>query len=198
MAQYYQWDGDTVEQLYCAGALHDIGKLMVSRDVLEKPGKLDQQEYQHIQSHAYETYRLLSRLYGAEQMTEWAANHHEKLNGKGYPFGKTAEQLDEKSRLLACLDIYQALTEDRPYKAGMPHSKAITILRELADKGELDSTITEDIDRVFRREKEELSEIRTALFQCKVCGQIYEGDTMPDHYRCPVCGQPETAFLRLR
>ncbi len=198
MAQYYQWDGDTVEQLYCAGALHDIGKLMVSRDVLEKPGKLDQQEYQHIQSHAYETYRLLSRLYGAEQMTEWAANHHEKLNGKGYPFGKTAEQLDEKSRLLACLDIYQALTEDRPYKAGMPHSKAIAILRELADKGELDSTITEDIDRVFRREKEELSEIRTALFQCKVCGQIYEGDTMPDHYRCPVCGQPETAFLRLR
>lgn len=198
MAQYYQWDGDTVEQLYCAGALHDIGKLMVSRDVLEKPGKLDQQEYQHIQSHAYETYRLLSRLYGAEQMTEWAANHHEKLNGKGYPFGKTAEQLDEKSRLLACLDIYQALTEDRPYKAGMPHSKAIAILRELADKGELDSTITEDIDRVFRREKEELSEIHTALFQCKVCGQIYEGDTMPDHYRCPVCGQPETAFLRLR
>ena len=198
MAQYYQWDGDTVEQIYCAGALHDIGKLMVSRDVLEKPGKLDQQEYQHIQSHAYETYRLLSRLYGAEQMTEWASNHHEKLNGKGYPFGKTAEQLDEKSRLLACLDIYQALTEDRPYKAGMPHSKAMTILRELVDKGELDGTITEDIDRVFHHEEEEMSEIQTALFQCKVCGQIYEGDTMPDHYYCPVCGRPETAFLRLR
>lgn len=198
MAQYYQWDGDIVEQIYCAGALHDIGKLMVSRDVLEKPGKLDQQEYQHIQSHAYETYRLLSHLYGAEQITQWASNHHEKLNGKGYPFGKTAEQLDKKSRLLACLDIYQALTEDRPYKAGMPHSKAIAILRELVDKGELDREITEDIDRVFRCEDGAVSEIRTALFQCKVCGQIYEGDTMPDQYRCPVCGQPETAFLRLR
>ena len=80
----------------------------------------------------------------------------------------------------------------------MPHSKAIAILRELVDKGELDREITEDIDRVFHCEDGAVSEIRTALFQCKVCGQIYEGDTMPDQYRCPVCGQPETAFLRLR
>lgn len=198
MARYYQWDDTTAEQLYCAGALHDIGKLMVERDVLEKPGKLDQREYQHIQSHAFETHRLLSALRGMEDITRWASNHHEKLNGKGYPFGLTAQELDQKSRLLACLDIYQALTEDRPYKAGMSHAKAISILREMAEKGELDSTITEDIDRAFHTENREDAAPTTALFQCNVCGHIYEGDTMPNHYECPVCGQPETAFLRLR
>lgn len=198
MAHHYGWDEDTVEQITCAGALHDIGKLMVDRDVLEKPGRLDQREYQHIQSHAYETYRLLSQLGGMEQLTQWASNHHEKLNGQGYPFGKTAYELDEKSRLLACLDIYQALTEDRPYKAGMTHNKAISILREMAEKGELDGAITEDIDRVFHHEGFEIPDTHTALFQCNVCGHIYEGDTVPAHYICPVCGQKETAFLRLR
>ena len=198
MARYYRWEDTEAEQLYCAGALHDIGKLMVERDVLEKPGKLDQREYQHIQSHAYETYRLLSSLRSMEDITRWASNHHEKLNGKGYPFGLTAQELDQKSRLLACLDIYQALTEDRPYKAGMTHTKAISILREMAEKGELDSAITEDIDRAFHTEDGEESAPATALFQCNVCGHIYEGDTMPERYECPVCGQRETAFLRLR
>ena len=198
MARYYGWDEETVELICCAGALHDIGKLMVERNVLEKPGRLDQREYQHIQSHAYETYRLLSQLDGMQQLTQWASNHHEKLNGQGYPFGLTGEKLDEKSRLLACLDIYQALTEDRPYKAGMPHSKAISILREMAEKGELDSAITEDIDHAFHTGGAEEAAPATALFQCKVCGHIYEGDTIPERYECPVCGQPETSFLRLR
>ncbi len=198
MARYYDWGEKTAEQLYCAGALHDIGKLLVKKDVLEKPGKLDQEEYKHIQSHAYETFRLLSKLEGLGQITDWASFHHEKLNGKGYPFGKTAEELDEKARLLACLDIYQALTEDRPYKAGMSHQKAVSILQELAEKGELDSRIVQDIGRVFHLENEEQDSGSTALFQCPVCGYIYEGDVVPKGYVCPVCGQPETAFLRIK
>ena len=198
MARYYRWEEDTAEQIYFAGALHDIGKLMVDRDVLEKPGKLDQKEYQHIQSHAYQTFCLLSGLEGLGNITSWASRHHEKLNGAGYPFGLSAAQLDEKSRLLACLDIYQALTEDRPYKAGMSHQKAMSILEELAEKGELDGRITRDIGVVFYREDETDEETPTALFQCPVCGHIYKGDTMPEKYDCPVCGQPETAFLRLR
>ena len=197
MARYYGWDDELTHQLYCAGALHDIGKLLVDRDVLEKPGKLDQREYQHIQSHAYETFRLLSRLSVLDPVTRWASYHHEKLNGKGYPFGLTEKDLDEQSRLLACLDIYQALTEDRPYKAGMSHGKAISILREMAEKGELDEKITEDIDRVFRTGEESSGEKCTALFQCKVCGHICEDDALPDGYVCPVCGQNATAFLRI-
>ncbi len=198
MAQHYGWNEKICDEIYCAGALHDIGKLMVSRDVLEKPGKLDQEEYRHIQTHVYETYRLLSKMGGAEKITQWASFHHEKLNGKGYPFGKTAEELDEKARLLACLDIYQALTEDRPYKAGMQHKKAISIMKELAEKGELDSAVIEEIDKVFVRGEEEEAESTLALFQCPVCAHIYEGDVLPENYVCPVCGQPNTAFLRIK
>ena len=121
-----------------AGALHDIGKLFVDIEVLEKPGRLDEEEYKHIQSHAYETYRLLSKIEGFEDIRDWASYHHEKLNGKGYPFGLTEEEMSQEMRLLACLDIYQALTEDRPYKAGMSHGKTIGILYELAEKGDLD------------------------------------------------------------
>lgn len=145
MAQYYEYDEQTTAQLYLAGALHDIGKLLVRLDILEKPDRLEKEEYRHIQSHAYETWRLLSKVPGLETVTAWAANHHEKLNGTGYPFGKRAEELGEKERLMACLDIYQALTEERPYKAGMPHAKVICILREMAEKQELDAKIVEDI-----------------------------------------------------
>ena len=101
-------------------------------------------------------------------------------------------------RLLACLDIYQALTEDRPYKAGMTHAKAISILRELCDKGELDLSLTEAIDKVFGAENKLEEYAKEALFQCPACGFIYEGDVVPKGYECPVCGQPEHRFYRIQ
>lgn len=84
MAKLYGYDELHTEKMYMAGALHDIGKLFVDVEVLEKPGRLDEEEYKHIQSHAYETYRLLSKIDGFEEIRDWAAYHHEKLNGKGY------------------------------------------------------------------------------------------------------------------
>ena len=199
MAGHYDLTPAKTEKLYMAGALHDIGKLLVDIEVLEKPGKLDENEYRHIQSHAYETYRLLSKIDGFEEIRDWASYHHEKLNGKGYPFGITADDMTFEMRLLACLDIYQALTEDRPYKAGMHHKKAISILFELAEKGELDANIIKDIDSVFLDDNDASNVIeKTALFQCPVCGHIYEGDVVPTGYQCPVCGQPEHKFYRIQ
>lgn len=198
MARHLGYEEERVEMLYMAGAFHDIGKLFVNKDILEKPGRLNDEEYLHIQSHAYETYRLLSKIAGFAKIRDWASFHHEKLNGKGYPFGKRAEELTEETRLLACLDIYQALTEDRPYKSGMSHSKAISILRELAEREELDAGIVEEIDKVFGMEKESREMFRTALFQCPACGYIYEGDVVPNGYECPVCGQPEHRFYRIQ
>lgn len=198
MAVYLGYDKEQMKMLYMAGALHDIGKLFVHKDVLEKPGRLDEAEYLHIQSHAYETYRLLGKVDGFAQIRDWASYHHEKLNGKGYPFGKCKEELTEEMRLLACLDIYQALTEDRPYKAGMTHAKAISILRELCDKGELDLSLTEAIDKVFGAENKLEEYAKEALFQCPACGFIYEGDVVPKGYECPVCGQPEHRFYRIQ
>lgn len=198
MANYYGFEQEKILKLYMAGALHDIGKLFVHNEVLEKPGRLDETEYQYIQSHAYETYRLLSKIDGLQEVCDWAAYHHEKLNGKGYPFGKSADELDHEMRLLSCLDVYQALTEDRPYKAGMTHAKAVSILSELVEKGEMDEAIVRDIDIVFSDGNDEADNSKTALFQCKVCGYIYEGDVVPTGYICPVCGQPEYRFYRMK
>ncbi len=199
MAGFYHYDQERASELYLAGALHDIGKLMVDLDVLEKPGRLTQKEYQHIQAHAYETWCLLSKVPGLKRVARWASCHHEKLDGTGYPFRKAAQELGEEERLLACLDIYQALTEDRPYKAGMSHEKAVGILREMAGKRELDGRIVEDIAEVFAGQEtgEEADKKRTALFQCPVCGYIHEEDVVPDGFSCPVCRQEGTSFARI-
>ena len=198
MANYLEYNEDQIDMFYLAGALHDIGKLFVNKDILEKPGRLNDEEYSHIQSHAYETYRLLSKIKGFEEIRDLASFHHEKLNGKGYPFGKCADELSKEVRLMACLDIYQALTEDRPYKAGMSHTKALSILREMSEKGELDTELVEAIDKVFGAECLEQETLTTALFQCPACGYIYEGDVIPNGYECPVCGQPDHHFYRIQ
>lgn len=149
MGAYYGENENVQTQLYLAGALHDIGKLIIDKDVLEKPAKLTEQEFQHIQTHAYATYDVLRKIKGFEEITNWASLHHEKLDGTGYPFGKTAEELSQKERLLGCLDIYQALTEERPYKNRLPHKQAIEIMRNMVSMGKIDGKIVEDLQAVF-------------------------------------------------
>lgn len=153
MAVFYNYDEEKQAKLYFAGAVHDIGKLVVDSRILEKPGKLTRDEYNDIKNHADYTYELLSPIHGLEEITLWASNHHEKLNGTGYPNGKSAVDLSKEERLLACLDIYQALTEKRPYKDGMSHGQAIAILNDMCVNGELDSQITQDIDYVFQQNR---------------------------------------------
>ena len=75
--------------------------------------------------------------------------HHEKLDGTGYPFGKTADELNRQERIMACIDIYQALTESRPYKSGMTHEAACEILENMVQKGWIDGEITEQIKKCF-------------------------------------------------
>ena len=149
MANHYGFDHEKTTRLYLAGALHDIGKLLVSNDILEKPGKLTDDEFSAMKDHASATRYVLRLVKGIPDVVRWASNHHEKLNGKGYPRGLTAEELSFEERLMACVDIYQALTEQRPYKDGMSHEKTISIMQDMADKGEIDAAIVQDMDRVM-------------------------------------------------
>ncbi|MEG1108005.1 MAG: HD domain-containing phosphohydrolase [Oscillospiraceae bacterium] len=149
MAKFYGYDRQTCQKLYLAGAVHDVGKLVVANDVLEKPGKLSPQEFEYVQTHVWYTYIILSQIKGFEDITSWASNHHEKLNGRGYPFGKTAAELGKNERMLACLDVYQALREKRSYKLPLPHEETMKILRGMVADGSLDGEIVEDIDQVF-------------------------------------------------
>lgn len=151
MADYYELDFDKKLKLEIAAGLHDIGKLAVPNTILDSPQKLTNDEFAIIKKHPYYTRLALTEIEGFEDITEWASNHHEKLNGKGYPFGKMAKDLDFESRLIACLDIYEALTEERPYRRVLAHEESMEILNKMKDDGFIDSTITEDINYVFSR-----------------------------------------------
>ena len=149
MCEFYNYDEDTTLKFYMAAGLHDLGKLTVDTAILEKPDKLTTEEFDHIKTHAYQTYKILSKIKNIDDITCWASYHHERLDGKGYPFGKTADELDEKCRLMACLDIYQALREERPYKHGFTHEKAISILHGMVNSGFIDGKIVNDLDKAF-------------------------------------------------
>ncbi len=151
MATYYGFSPDKRTKYYLAGALHDIGKLMISNSILQKPAKLNDYEYELMKQHAYYTYDILKHIRKKEMadIMLWASHHHEKLNGEGYPFGLTGDQLSHEEKLMTCCDIYQALTEERAYKDGFPHSKAISIMRDMVIKGEIDNGIVNAMDSVF-------------------------------------------------
>ena len=126
-----------------AGYLHDVGKLVVPRAILEKPGKLTSEEFNVIKEHPYYTRLVLKDIDGFEEITNWASLHHEKLDGNGYPFHFNAQQLDLGSRIMAVADIFSAITEVRPYREGMKRDKAIQVLQEDVAKGAICSHIVD-------------------------------------------------------
>ena len=126
-----------------AGYLHDIGKLKIPNEVLEKPGKLTEAEFNVIKEHAYYTWLLLKDVNGFGQIADWASLHHEKLNGNGYPFHLKGEQLPLGARIMTVADIFSALTEDRPYRKSMEKEQVIAILREDAQRELLSQRLVE-------------------------------------------------------
>jgi HD-GYP domain-containing protein (c-di-GMP phosphodiesterase class II) len=146
MGKYYQYELQELTELYLAASLHDLGKLAVPSDILEKPGKLSDEEFEIIKKHVYLTWELLNEVEGFETICKWASNHHEKLDGSGYPFGKKASELDFNSRLLTCLDLYQAVSEERPYHSRRNHGDTMLILYEMSNAGKIDRDIVKDLD----------------------------------------------------
>lgn len=126
---------DECKMMNIAGNLHDIGKLAIPREILEKQDKLEPAEYDVIRSHSYYTYRLLKPVEGFGEITQWAAYHHEKLNGRGYPFRLEAHSLSLGARIMAVADIFTAITEDRPYRTGMPKERAEAVLTSMVNSG---------------------------------------------------------------
>lgn len=153
MSDIYRFSYDEKIKLIIAAKLHDIGKLAIPNSILDKPGKLSDEEMFIVQKHAYYTKACLEKIKGFEKITEWASNHHEKLNGKGYPLGICNRNLDFNSRLMGCLDIYQALTEERPYRKSLSHREAVYILKDMVKDNLIDKSIVEDINEVFHNHK---------------------------------------------
>jgi len=149
MAGYYGYSKEDKAALFLASSLHDIGKIAVPVEVLEKNGPLDDDEFKIIKSHVRFTNDWLRNIPDFEVIRNWASNHHEKLNGFGYTFGKPGEELDFNSRLIACIDIYQAVSEERPYHSARSHAETMPVLYDMAAKKLIDEKIVKDIDKVM-------------------------------------------------
>lgn len=132
-----------ITDLMIAANLHDVGKLCTQAAILEKPGRLTSEEYALMRQHVVSTAAILDPIKGLEDVVKWASEHHERMDGSGYPVGLSADDLPFESRLLACVDVYQALRENRPYRMGMTHDEAMHIIDEAAASGKLDADIVD-------------------------------------------------------
>lgn len=121
-----------------AGYLHDLGKLAVPREILEKPGPLTTAEFNVMKAHPFHAYRLLTPMRQLEMVVPWVSHHHETLDGQGYPFHLAAKDVCLGARILAVSDIFTALTEDRPYRLGLPLDEAVSVLESMVKDGKLD------------------------------------------------------------
>ncbi|MCL4692741.1 MAG: HD domain-containing protein [Candidatus Hydrogenedentes bacterium] len=141
LAELIGFSEEERETMRVAAYLHDLGKLAVPSEIIEKPARLNEEERNIMLSHAYFTYQVLEEVEGFEIIADWGALHQERLDGSGYPFHRTAKELSLGARIMAVADVFTALTENRPYRRGLDHEKTLGILRRQGEAGELDTTV---------------------------------------------------------
>lgn len=174
LAQLYFLPDDETENIVQASALHDIGKLIVPVNILEKPGKLTEAEFQIMKYHAATGYDILSTL-GLEHLRDIGSLHHEKLDGSGYPFGLKGDQIPFAARLVTVVDILAALLARRSYKEAMDKDTICSILNEMVDQNQIDANIVakviENFDEIVDHAKVEADPI---LFLYESLNDEYE------------------------
>lgn len=138
---------EDMQVLEYAAILHDIGKIGISDSILLKPDKYTSEEYNIVKTHAIQTKEILEKIYFTDfqkKIPMIAATHHEKLDGSGYPYGLKGQQIPLLSRIIAIVDIYDAMVSfDRPYKAAMSIEEALSFLKSQAAEGKLDKDIVD-------------------------------------------------------
>lgn len=131
----------TCEKLEIAGLLHDLGKLQIPDEILEKPGALIDEERQVINRHSFESYQVLNRISGIQDVAQWAAYHHETPGGHGYPFHIAGTELSHEARIIAVADVFQALAQNRPYRKALEPDMILNILKDMAQNQRLDQDL---------------------------------------------------------
>lgn len=142
---------EKVHRIEVAGLLHDLGKLQVPDGILDLKGKLEGEDLAVMRHHSYVTYRILHKISGLEDVTLWASSHHEKLDGSGYPFHRTAEDLGIESRIIMVADIFQALAQNRPYRLARSPQAILDTLKQQVAEGKLDAEVVGIVDRELSR-----------------------------------------------
>lgn len=129
------------EKIEIAGLLHDLGKLRVPDEILDKPSRLDVNERLVINTHSFETFQILRNIDGFEEVSRWAAYHHEEPDGSGYPFRLRADAMPLEARILRVADIFQAMVQDRPYRKGLGVSEVLAFMGDLVAQGRVDAAV---------------------------------------------------------
>lgn len=126
----WQIDDNFMNALHVESRLHDIGKIAIADTVLNKPGKLNEDEYNQIKAHPVTSAHILAPLEDIGESIEIIRHHHERVDGKGYPSGYTKEQIPPRARIIAVADSFDAMTSDRPYRQAMPIQDAFAELEK--------------------------------------------------------------------
>jgi HD-GYP domain-containing protein (c-di-GMP phosphodiesterase class II) len=137
----------TCDMLEMAGLLHDLGKLRVPDHLLEKNAKLTREEYLAIQRHSFDTYDIIKNIKGFEEVAQWASQHHERVDGSGYPYGYTEKKLSLEARIVAVADVFQALAQNRPYRNALTPDEILPILTKEVSDGKLDKNVVAMIEK---------------------------------------------------
>jgi len=163
LAEELGMDAEMLNTIYLCGLLHDIGKIGIDDNVLRKPGKLTDAEFEHIKQHPELGYRILQGLRKLDKVLPAVLHHHENWDGTGYPHGLAGTEIPLAARIVAVADAFDAMGSDRPYRKGMPDEKLDSILRGGAGS-QWDARLIgaffrarEDVREISRRERENLS-----------------------------------------
>ena len=146
LARELGYDEDTVEKYYRIALLHDVGKIGVPPEVLNKPGKLTDEEFETIKSHASKGYDALKEISIMPELAVGAQAHHERPDGKGYPNHLKGDEIPRVAQIIAVADCFDAMYSNRPYRNRMNFDKAVSIIQEVSG-----TQLTSDVVDAFMR-----------------------------------------------
>jgi len=119
-----------IEETSTAALLHDIGKIKIPKNILNKPGKLTENEFQIIKKHSQYGFDILKNINQLKNIAEVVLCHHEKINGTGYPTGKAGKEIPLIAQILSIIDVYEAITSDRSYRKAMTRKEAFQVMHD--------------------------------------------------------------------
>jgi len=184
LARLCQFSNQEQAYIYLAGILHDLGKLTVPAEIINQDGEKSPHDWAIIKGHTFFTYQILKAAGFPQFIIEWAAYHHERINGNGYPFHISGKDLSLGSRIMCVADVMAAVMEDRPYREAMDVEVAKSTLKNMGNYKLLDSNlVTLLIDNFnvidnMRREVQEAYLDKQKLFPTLV-SRLYETESAP-------------------
>lgn len=143
LGRHYGLSPMALDMIEVAGLLHDLGKLRIPDELLEKQGPLTADERRRMARHAFDTFEVLRRVFGDGPVAQWAAFHHEYVSGHGYPFHREAMNLPLEARIIAVADVLQALAQRRPYRLPLKPEDIVAILDGMVFGGKLDREVVD-------------------------------------------------------